>query len=326
MANAPYQSELSGALLYLPEHSPIFCAEGPDAERYLHGRLTQDLRSLPAGKAAASLLLTPQGKIQGECLLVKLEERILIIPSPLPSQTAESDFLIALLQYKVADQLSISAQNSSARLILAGNHSAELLEGFGSITAVPGFVSILTIAGCDCITIANPLVQHSNGSELFDLIVNQEQLDKVIGALAAEGAVVGVNEHWECVRISLGLPRFGVDISEKTAAPDIDLSRRVSFNKGCYTGQEVVEMSTARGRPNRKFCGFITDAPVNSGSPIELEKDSTRSTVGEVTSSFTATDSGRTLALGFVKYQLSLEDSTLSAAGTRLIPRSIDQK
>ena len=66
------------------------------------------------------------------------------------------------------------------------------------------------------------------------------------------------------------LPWMPHNITSKTSATEIIYNDYISFTKGCYTGQEVVEMSTARGRPNYKLIQVSgkQDAAPTSGSSL----------------------------------------------------------
>jgi tRNA-modifying protein YgfZ len=60
----------------------------------------------------------------------------------------------------------------------------------------------------------------------------------------------------ELVRIESGLAAVGIDTTEKTLALEARLERAMSFNKGCYIGQETVERATARGGIKKRLCSL----------------------------------------------------------------------
>jgi aminomethyltransferase len=89
----------------------------------------------------------------------------------------------------------------------------------------------------------------------------------------------------------------------------------VSFNKGCYAGQEVVEMATARGRPNRQLVKFsVPGREVTAGS--KLSTDNSKAAAGEVTSSVYLPQDNRSLILALVK--TSELEKPLFSEGTKL--------
>ena len=60
----------------------------------------------------------------------------------------------------------------------------------------------------------------------------------------------------ETIRIENGVARVGVDTTDKTIALEARLNRAISFNKGCYLGQETIERATARGGLKKRMFGL----------------------------------------------------------------------
>ena len=60
----------------------------------------------------------------------------------------------------------------------------------------------------------------------------------------------------ETIRIENGVARVGVDTTDKTIALEARLNRSISFNKGCYLGQETIERATARGGLKKRMFGL----------------------------------------------------------------------
>src|SRR5439155_356717 len=86
----------------------------------------------------------------------------------------------------------------------------------------------------------------------------------------------------DVVRLEHGLARVGVDTNERTLALEARLERAISFNKGCYVGQETIERATARGALKRRLYGVRIDgmrSPATGASVILDQKE-----VGRLTS------------------------------------------
>ncbi|GEM_PF-973113 len=299
----------SGAVLFDLSSSPIFKMAGPDAVRYLHGRITQDVKSLKPGNSVRSLVLTPQGRIQGHFQLLNLGDELLVIPDPLNDQE-QSEFIQALLQFKVADQLTLTLSNLSL-LALVGAASQECLLELG--LAVPSMKNELLksqLLGEEIIVINQP----SSGETLavpaesvpgFEILVPQAKRSELLSRLTSNRQLlIGSEEGYEALRVIAGRPRWGMELSEKILGPEIPVTELVSFNKGCYAGQEVVEMATARGRPNRQLLRFSAntkDLPVQAllGKELHLAEGDSTTAVGQVTSIATLPE--RTRLLAFVK-------------------------
>ncbi|MCE9557720.1 MAG: hypothetical protein K8R88_02095 [Armatimonadetes bacterium] len=90
--------------------------------------------------------------------------------------------------------------------------------------------------------------QHNRlGYGGFDTLVDHEFVPEGI-SLAPEA--------WEALRLEVGIPRRGIDTTEKTLPPELGAwfeSRHIHYEKGCYTGQEVLQRIHSRGHVNRQW-------------------------------------------------------------------------
>jgi folate-binding protein YgfZ len=105
-------------------------------------------------------------------------------------------------------------------------------------------------------------------------------------------------EAQNTLRIEAGIPRYGVDFTEDNLLLETGLTGAVSFTKGCYLGQEVVERIRSRGHVNKKLVGLLLDSqvPLAAGASILA----TDKEVGNVTSSVYSPELGHAIALGYV--------------------------
>jgi len=76
--------------------------------------------------------------------------------------------------------------------------------------------------------------------------------------------------EWERLRIAAGEPRFGADFGEHTLPQEAGLRHAVSFEKGCYVGQEPIVMLEHRGKPPKRLvrgtsAQATVDMPVMQG-------------------------------------------------------------
>ena len=91
-------------------------------------------------------------------------------------------------------------------------------------------------------------------------------------------------------------------MDEERIVLEVGLDRAISFDKGCYLGQEVVERASARGRMNRQLSGFLLQNEAQAALPTRgdrLVKDDKE--VGWLTSVATSPTLGRPIALGYVR-------------------------
>jgi tRNA-modifying protein YgfZ len=137
--------------------------------------------------------------------------------------------------------------------------------------------------------------------------------------LAGAGMVPTGDDAFDYLRIASGLPRFGREITDEYIPLETGLWADVSFNKGCYTGQEVIARMESRGRLAKKLVRFRAAAPVAAGTAIEAGGRN----AGTITSA--AEGPGGVLALGYLKTRVLGDgpdtdeaSETLSAGGVPL--------
>ena len=135
-------------------------------------------------------------------------------------------------------------------------------------------------------------------------------------ALRASGGVSGDADGWEALRLERSVPRFGVDFDDKTYPQEAGLEKTaVSFDKGCYLGQEVVCMLELRGHVKRKLVPLVLDGDVVPERGA-LVTDGAGAAVGEVTSAASSPTLGRAVALAMLK-RAQTEPGTRVVVGGR---------
>ncbi len=290
--------------LFWREDVLLFSAEGPDLERYLQGRITQDVKSLASGNGAASLLLNPQGKIQGHFQLLKSDtNELFLIADKTKEETAAEDFLKALLQFKVADQLSIDEVANTQVASLVGPKAEATLSALGlALPADDAYAHVCAdFQGSEIRCVRRP----AGITEGIDLLYPAECRAALEQAMLEHDVTFGdsaVSETaWSMLRIDAGIPHQLAELGEKTSATEIPYQSLISFSKGCYAGQEVVEMSIARGRPNKE----LVQLQASPGSSLQVgdaivDQDSGKE-CGSITSVCHLPPEGVLSALGFVK-------------------------
>jgi tRNA-modifying protein YgfZ len=106
-------------------------------------------------------------------------------------------------------------------------------------------------------------------------------------------------------RVETGRPRYGVDLDDTVIPQEAGLNARaVSFDKGCYVGQETVARLYFRGKPNRHLRGLKLSGPAAHGDPLRLGERE----VGKLGSVVESPLHGR-IALALVRREASPGDS-----------------
>lgn len=218
----------------------LLWVEGPDATGFLHGLLSNDIAGLGSGESCAALLLDAKGHL-GAALRVRRdgEEAYTLVV-----ESAAADAVAALLERY---------------------HFSEDLEILG-----PEGAEVITAAGADPVgaAAAADLVVGSDLPGALDLVVSDPD-----AAIAALGLPEVPAESLELARIAAGVPRVGRDTGPSTLVQEAGLEEvAVSFDKGCYLGQETVARAQFRGRVNRVLRGLLlADPPPAEGAALIRE-------------------------------------------------------
>ncbi|MDE0960972.1 MAG: hypothetical protein OSB09_09340 [Planctomycetota bacterium] len=114
----------------------------------------------------------------------------------------------------------------------------------------------------------------------FDLVIPRQQLASVQQQLESLGVSSCRAEDAERARIEAGLPRLGQEITERSLPPEVGLNDSVSYDKGCYAGQEVLARIRTYGHVNRQMRRLHLELPegfdsanVAVGDPLERVGD-----------------------------------------------------
>jgi folate-binding protein YgfZ len=218
-----------------------------------------------------------------------------------------------LNRYLVADEVEISDRSGDYKMIsLEGPRSRALLQVLLHGTELPErrmqHIMVDLSGGKVCV-----VYDSHSGEAGFDVFVAAAQLRGFAESLmeagdAFSGRWVGEDAQ-EILRLEAGIPRYGIDLTEDNLLLESGLRDAVSFQKGCYLGQEVVERIRSRGHVNRKLIGLVIDgalSPLTGCAVIAGERE-----IGNVTSSTHSPALGRTVALAYIHKDYWLPGSTV---------------
>ncbi len=117
-------------------------------------------------------------------------------------------------------------------------------------------------------------------------------------------------ELFELLRIEAGLPLFGVDMDEATIVPELGLDGLISYNKGCYIGQEIIARIYFRGHVAKQLSRLVFDVAAAAGAGQELFSEEGKP-AGKITSAIYSPIAGKTAALGYVRYEFLNNENKL---------------
>jgi folate-binding protein YgfZ len=248
----------------LPDRGVVKVA-GDDARRFLNGLLTTDVDKVAAGLARFAALLTPQGKIISDFIVVEAKAEdgggfLLDAPRALASSLGER-----LNFYRLRAKVIVEDLSEKLGVLAAwdGTGTTE----YGVVYPDPRLPAL----GSRCIL--PPSVAADAAADL--------------------GATLTGAAAYEAHRIAHGIPRGGLDFSYGDAFPhetNMDQLGGVDFAKGCYIGQEVVSRVEHRGSARARIVPIAYDGPAPESGITVMAGDKAVGTLG-------STSAGRGVAM-----------------------------
>jgi folate-binding protein YgfZ len=269
---------LRGAGIFDLGYRTFLRATGKDRVRWLNGMITQAVKTMTPGQVGYTLVLNPQGRIQGDGDVLCFDDSLLF-----ETDRAQSERLLAhLRRYIIMDDVKLEGLDAPTTAIgIAGPGAAALLERLGGSVPEAGTFRTGRVAGVDVtiVPLWSPVVTK------FEIYVPADRVLTLWNALMAEGATPCGVAATENLRVLEGTPLYDVDFSDKHLPQEANLPHALNFTKGCYIGQEIVERIRARATVHRSLRQFELqgDAPgLGPGEKIELRAG--EAVVGELTS------------------------------------------
>ena len=220
----------------------VLRVHGADALSFLQGQLSNDVTLLTQPRALLAGYHNPQGRVIALLRLVQLApgEVLAVLPRELIG-TVASRLTKFVLRARV-QLVDESAQWQLGGVIAAARSAGNALPAEINGTAV--------IAG----TVAVRLAAEPARWLLLTPVTQKPPLDE---------CTVAAPLLWQRLAIAAGEPQVYAPTSEEFVAQmlNLDALGAVDFDKGCYTGQEVIARAHFRGRVKRRMQRFVSTAP-----------------------------------------------------------------
>ena len=242
---------------------------GDDRASFLHGMCTADVNGAQPGTILPALFLTEHAHVIADAFIwVTVDALILDIDADAWTRTRAH-----LEKLLVADDVEFE---DTTELALVDIEGPAALDATAASSLAPWtFIE-------DAKSLVGNLPRY--GGPAASVISRRDSIDSTIAAILAKvpNSRRIDSSMLETIRIENGVARVGVDTTDKTIALEARLNRAISFNKGCYLGQETIERATARGGLKKRMFGlkFHGEGLPAAGAVLTLaEKE-----VGRVTS------------------------------------------
>lgn len=301
-----------GCGLFDASATPCLEMRGEDRHRFLNGLVTADVEGLAAGESRYGLFATIKGRILADVTVLAHEESFWL---RLPAGTDE-EIAAHLGKHVVTDRVEIAPLTGYSQFLLIGTAAAERfadrLDG-GEVPSEgshrPGRIEEIGV-----VALAERLwpypayslwVRLAEAADLFQALVETEGVDAV-GFEALERS-----------RIELGMPRFGADFGPETFPQEAGLDTAVSYEKGCYLGQEVIARIHYRGGVKRRLVvleGVGEELPEIEEAVLSPTESGAAEEVGRISSRTPRSIEPGWRALALVKIRVAEPDTSVTLA------------
>jgi len=277
---------------------------GDDGTSWLNGQVTNDVRTLRADTATYALATTVKGRVISDLWARAGKDGPVL---SVPAATREG-LLANLDKHIIMEDVELHEERELCLISVQGPKAREVIAG------IEGDREVFNCARL-----------HSAG---LDIVCPVAQADVLLSALSERAQTLGGGALTDAglahAHIVGAMPRVGIDFGDTTYPQEAGLKgRAVSFNKGCYTGQEVVYMLENRGQLSRRLVQLTGPAEPSLAKGSALF-DAQGQRVGEVTSStVTQTSPAATVAMAYLKRPVAEVGSAVAAGPTEAAAYSV---
>ena len=291
-----------------------FRVGGRDRVNYLHAITSGNIKELEPGRGTLALLLNPQGHILSELEVYVLAENVLVRTHA----AARERTLATLRKFIIGSDVKIEdLSDAEGSMGVEGPRAAAAIEqACGAKLEEMAAMSMREVAvdGTPC-----KLIRRSHfGAPGAELLAGSKELPQLWTALlqaaAAQGGEAIGMAALNALRLEARVPWYPADFNEAMIPHEAGVeATHISFNKGCYTGQEIVERVRSRGHVNRKRVAlrFSTASPPAAGTKLRANG----AEIGFISSAAAMPDARAAIGMGYVRKEQFAPGSTVEFDG-----------
>ncbi len=279
---------------------------GDDALDLLNRLSTNDLELMRPGGGMETVLTTNKGRIIDLLRILHMGDHLLMLTSP-----GTQDRVVEWIDfYTFAEDITVTdIAPDTNHFLFVGDAAGDALSeaGFGAWGLTTPLSHTASEIGDGVIVI----VRTESGSlPAWEVIVPRGQ------DIPSDGIEKPGTSALEMLRIEQGIPAFPSELNESHNPLEANLKPHISFNKGCYIGQEVVARLNTYDRVQRFLCRLVVEDTITlePGSALTVDGDS----AGEVTSSIPG------FALAYLRKRFYEEGATVQVQhATGSVPATV---
>jgi folate-binding protein YgfZ len=274
----------TGSVMADLSYQGIISARGEDTVKFLQGQLTSDVRKVNGYHSQLSAYCSPKGRVLACMRIFKHSDAYFL---QMPASVLEST-LTRLRKYILFAKVALEDESDSLlRIGVSGAHTEQELRK--TIGKLPEKLS--AVVNSEGLTI----IRLAGHKPRFEVIGDADPIEELWSMLNVYAAPVGTNA-WSLLDIRAGIPNIFPETGDSFVPQmlNLDAIGAVSFQKGCYTGQEVVARTQYLGKLKRRlYRAHIMDnqAPV-PGDPLVAANAEGVHSVGKVVEAQPSSEGG----------------------------------
>ena len=265
---------------YIEQKRGLIEVSGKEAVQFLNGLITNDVAKLGENAQMSAAFPNAQGRLIAAVRVIKKNGVFLFETEEATRETVFSNLF---------------------RFTYAGDFFVEDLSNDYRYFEIPD--SKFQIPDSELV--------RFDGRSGIGVFVQKDAAEDFINKLKEQNAVEISDELYEVLRIENGVPLYGVDMNDATIVPEINLPEAISYNKGCYIGQEIIARIHFRGHVAKQLTGLIFDDENAEVQPNDELKSVEGKNAGRITSVTFSPKLEKIIALAFVRYDYLKEGTEL---------------
>jgi len=248
-------------------HCALVSATGVDAVPFLHGQLTNDIKSLPNDRACLAGYCSTKGRLIATLLVWKPDDETVLLEMPKELQESlQKRLQVFVMRSKV--KLSHVTESNAILGILGEATAVQLAEWFPTLPAAP-YDLVHHEAGV--------LIRLADAQQTarYQWVLSKQLFEQIWPTLNERFPILP-EQVWSLSEIHAGIPHIHLATQEKFVPQMVnyELIGGINFKKGCYPGQEIVARTHYLGRQKRRMVlARIEHASVQSGMEVFVGDD-----------------------------------------------------
>ena len=296
MRDNGYEHIGSGGSGFYEQKRGLIAVWGKEAVQFLDGLISNDMKTLADGSQMLAAFPNAQGRLLAVVRVLRQGDRFLF-----ETEEATREKLYAnLFRFTYAGDFFVEDLSADYRYFEFFDGSSEQSEI--SDVSIDGEFYAFSSLGVE------GYFMPTDGAESF----RQRAL--------FSGFIEIPDDLYETLRIESGVPKYGIDMDETTIVPELGLDGLISYNKGCYIGQEIIARIHFRGHVAKRLTGIALDhsgsepGAIATGFKAGAELTTIEGkNAGRITSVAFSPNLNKMIALAFVRYDFLAEGTELSS-------------